>query len=268
MSEYVVRFPYALPRTAFSPREAARAGDVWRAFQDIAVEAATRRAWSPMRMREAGSLWVVRSMTVVHHHESLFGEPLEGISWVRRTRRGTLSTREVRLVDRHGPVASGTQEWAHLTPSGPGRMPEAMERDLGTHDEGGIELPDLEAAPIDPVRTFGFDFEVWETWSDPIGHVNHPQYVDFCDESLSRHMRERGLDPLELVPVAEKLTFRAEIRPRAKVSVRSALVAELPDGALVFDHRIGTETTDRAADARTIRRALSDGEAFARAFRG
>lgn len=267
MSEFVVRFPYALPRTAFSPREAARAGDVWRAFQDVAVEAATRRGWSPIRMRAVGTLWVVRSMTVVHHSETLFGEPLEGVSWVRRTRRGTLSTREVRLVHGDGVVAAGTQEWAHLTPSGPGRMPEEMERDLGAHDEGGVELPSFVAATNPPGTGFGFELEVWETWSDPIGHLNHPQYVDFCDESISRRLRARGVDPLELVPVAEQVTFRAEVKPRDRVTVQSSLVGATDDGTLVFDHRISTETTPRAADARTFRRALSEPDAFARAFR-
>lgn len=263
MSDPVVRFAYVLPRTAFSPREAARAGDVWRAFQDIAVEAATRRGWSPMRMRALGSVWVVRSMTVVHAHETLFGDPLEGSSWVRRTRRGMLSSREVRLLDANGTVASATQEWAHLGAAGLCRMPESMESDLGIHEEGGIELPAFASAEG---ASFGFDFDVWETWSDPVGHVNHPQYVDFCDESLSRRLRSAGVDPLELVPVAESVTFRSEVKPREHVRVRTSLVGLTDDGALVFDHRIGTETVERAADARTIRRALSDANAFAAAF--
>lgn len=253
-NDAVVRFPYALPRTAFSPREAARAGDVWRAFQDIAVEAATRKGWSPMRMRASGSIWVVRSMTVLHAHETMFGEPLEGASWVRRTRRGMLSTREVRLYDSAGLVAAGSQEWAHLGVAGLCRMPQSMEDDLGLFDEGGVDLPSH--TPKEGA-SFGFEFEVWETWSDPVGHVNHPQYVDFCDESVSRHMRERGVDPLVLVPVAETVTFRAELKPRDRVRVSSKLVGVTASGDLVFEHVIGTEATPRAADARTVRRTLN-----------
>jgi len=258
-----VRFPYVLPRTAFSPRDAARAGDIWRAFQDVAVEAATKRGWSPLAMRDVGSIWIVRSMTVVHHRETRFGEPLDGESWVRRTRRGTFSTREVRLALDDGPIASGTQEWAHLGLGGPCRMPSAMEDDLGVLDEGGIELPDVEPRVGE---SFEFGFDVWETWMDPVGHVNHPHYIDFCDENVSRRMRDAGLDPLDLVPIAESATFRAQVVAREQARVSSRAVGVTSSGAVVFDHRIATETNERNTDARTIRTHRADPAAFRRAM--
>jgi len=232
---------------------------VWRAFQDVAVEAATKRGWSPLQMRDVGSVWIVRSMTVVHHRETCFGEPLEGVSWVSRTRRGTFSTREVRLALGDELVASGTQEWAHLGLNGPCRMPEAMEFDLGVLEAVGIELPGFEE------RTgvsFEFDFEVWETWMDPVGHVNHPQYVDFCDENIARRMREAGLDPLALVPVAESATFRSQVIARERARVRTSVIGVTHSGAVVFDHRISTDTNDRNTDVRSIRTHLSDPDAF------
>ena len=111
-------FSYELTRAAFSPRDAARAGDVWRGFQDVAVRAATLSGWSPMRMREIRSAFVVRTMRVGHHRETSFGEPLFATSWVSRWRRDMLSTREVRLACGGEPVAFGTQEWAHVGENG------------------------------------------------------------------------------------------------------------------------------------------------------
>lgn len=258
-----VAFPYHFPRTAFSPRDAARAGDVWRAFQDVAVDAATARGWSPLRMRDVGSVWIVRSMTVVHHRETAFGEPLTGISWVKRTRRGTFSTREVRLESDGAGVASGTQEWAHLGVGGPCRMPDAMHADLGELDEGGIELPAFEERAG---AGFEFEFDVWETWMDPVGHVNHPQYVDFCDEGLSRRLRAAGVDPLGLVPIAESATYRAQVVARERARVTSQVVGVTAEGAVVLDHRIGTEANPRTTDVRTVRTHRDDPVGFVRAM--
>lgn len=264
MSEFVVRFPYVLPRTAFSPRDAARAGDVWRAFQDVAVEAATLRGWSPIRMRDVGSYWVVRGMTVVHDRETCFGEPIEGVSWVRRFRRSTFSTREVRLLAGGHEVARGSQEWAHLGPNGPCRMPEAMENDLGVFDEGGVELPAFESHEG---ASFTLSFEVWETWMDPLGHVNHPHYVDFCDEAISRRMRDHGLDPLALVPVAETVSFRSQVVARETAVVTTKAVGLTAHGDVVFEHLVATENTPRAAEATTVRRVLGGNNAeFRRAM--
>jgi len=70
------RFPATLPRHAFSARNAARAGDLWRSLQEVAVEASTRVGWAPMRYRAEGSAFVMRTMTVDHVREARYGEAL------------------------------------------------------------------------------------------------------------------------------------------------------------------------------------------------
>src|SRR5690606_37881573 len=79
-------FPVALPRNAFSARDAARAGDLWRAFQEVAVGASTRAGWSARRFSEAGTAFVVRTMSVRHARETYYGEPLHARTWVCRFR--------------------------------------------------------------------------------------------------------------------------------------------------------------------------------------
>src|SRR5690606_21392434 len=77
-----------LPRSAFTPRETARAGDVWRLFQGVAVGGSIQAGWPPERYREEGVSFVVRSMVVVHHREAIYGERLVGTTWPSRFRRG------------------------------------------------------------------------------------------------------------------------------------------------------------------------------------
>src|SRR5690606_5119242 len=83
----ILEFPVRIPRHAFSPREAARAGDIWRVMQEVAVEGSTRCGWSPERYREAGIGFVVRTMTCVHDREAVFGEPVSARTWVSEFRR-------------------------------------------------------------------------------------------------------------------------------------------------------------------------------------
>ena len=108
-------FSNHLPRHAFSVRDAARAGDIWRCFQEAAVEGSTRCGWPPSRYREEGSAFVVREMTVVHHREPSYGQPLDVMTWVANFRRGILTTREIRLSFEGQPVAAASQEWVHVT---------------------------------------------------------------------------------------------------------------------------------------------------------
>jgi len=262
----VEEFPYALTRAAFSPRDAARAGDVWRAFQDVAVQAASRNGWSPMRMSEVRSAFVVRTMTVVHHRETAFGEPLLGRSWVRKWRRDMLSTREVRLTAQGLGVASGTQEWAHIGENGAlARAPAEMIADLGEYDEGGIELPTYTKRE-GATRTFAF--RTWHTWMDPLGHVNHPMYVDFCDEATSVAIARLGVDPVGLAPVAEQVTFRVPVFAGDEVTVTSRLAGGREDGTLALHHVIGTTRDPRCAEAITLRRMADGSDALARVFLG
>src|SRR5688500_9449821 len=99
---------FVLPRSAFSPREAARAGDVWRLFQDVAVAGSIAGGWPPERYRAERTSFVVRSMIVVHHREAIYGEALVGRTWPSRFRRGLFFRRECRVASERGPIASAT----------------------------------------------------------------------------------------------------------------------------------------------------------------
>lgn len=231
-----------MPRHAFSARDAARAGDVWRLFQEVAVEASTRCGWPPMRYREEKSAFVVRSMTVRHDREAEYGEPLDALTWVSRMRREMLSTREIRVRSERGPVASARQEWVYVSESlettrAPRSLLDAFPVDPGPDGDAPPELPAL-AAPVDAHAPHVFTFRAWWTWMDPLDHVNHPQYVDFCDEALSVAMHARGLAPRDLQPVAEELTFRSPVGAGDEVRVETIARGHAEDGAAVFAHRI------------------------------
>lgn len=253
MTEPVWEFPLRLPRHAFTPRDAARAGDVWRCFQEAAVEASTRAGWSPMRYRRAGTAFVVRSMVLVHHREARYGEPTRARTWVSRFRRETLSTRQVRLLGEDGPVASGTQEWVHVDAGlAMRRAPPELSAAFPLHEEGeSVRLPEWEQLPG---ATRSFELTCWHTWMDPLSHVNHPVYVDWCDEGTSVVMAAGGLSPIALQPVAEKLTFRAGVTATERVTVESTRVGRTADGSLVLAHRIVRDDGTLCVDGYTIRR--------------
>jgi acyl-CoA thioesterase FadM len=254
-------FPYELPRNAFNARDAARAGDIWRALQDVAVGAAARAGWPPRRFREYGASFVVRSQTVVHRRETRFGAQLRGQSWVTRFRRDTLCSREVRLVAEDGPVADGLQEWVHVSAEGKAcRAHPQVVADLGAH-EGGPPSPAMPALePIEGGVSFGLELAIPFVTMDPLDHVNHPAYVDFVDESLSHLLHRRGIAPLELVPVAETVTFYAPIVAPGPATVSSRLVGFTAEGAAVFDHEVGTAEIARSATARTVRTLATEPE--------
>ena len=99
---------------------------------------------------------------------------------------------------------------------------------------------------------------MWQTWSDPLGHANHPVYVDWCDEMLSRVMTDAGMDPIRLVPVAERVTFKNPVQPGERVNVKSHLAGVASSGELVTTHEI-TAGGELSATATTIR-TLDGGE--------
>ncbi|MCA9575284.1 MAG: thioesterase [Polyangiales bacterium] len=255
MTQPVWEFPIELPRHAFSMRDAARAGDLWRAFQEAAVGASSRAGWSARRFREAGTAFVVRTMTVSHQRETYYGEPLHARTWVCRFRREMISSREVRILDDHGAlVVAATQEWVHidLAARTPVRAPEAVTLAFPEHDEGeGVSLP-----PFDAVEgpTDVFELRPFYTSMDPLGHANHPAYVDWCDEATSRVMVRAGLDPLMLQPVAEQVVFRGGVGPDQRVEVQTRPVGITGRGDLVLRHRVRLDGDVRAADATTVRR--------------
>ena len=250
-----------LPRNAFSAREAARAGDVWRAFQDVAVEASIRAGWPPERYREEGTSFVVRSMRVRHAKETHYGEPITGRTWVSRMRREMLCTREVRLTSARGEIASARQEWVHvsssLEPTRAGAaLLEAFPVLSSPPDDTPPELAAL-ATPAEPHAPHVFSFTAWWTWMDPLDHANHPAYVDWCDEALSRAMHAASIAPVRLVPVAEELVFRSGVVAGEDARVETLARGHTADGAAVLAHRV--LVGDRlCATATTVRRVLGE----------
>lgn len=244
--------PLLLPRSAFSPREAARAGDVWRLFQDVAVGGSMKAGWPPERYREEGVSFIVRSMEVVHHRETLYGEPLTGRTWPSRVRRQMFFQRECRITGPLGPVASATQHWVHVSSALElVKASDAMLAAFPEEDHGAsVALPDRE--PVERVEGPELSFECWRTWMDPLAHVNHPAYVDWCDEALSRWLERAGHDPVRLQPVAESAKYRGGVVGAERVTVTTALIARAGDAA-VFEHAVRVGDDDRAK-LTTVRR--------------
>lgn len=274
--------PASLPRHAFSARDAARAGDVWRAFQEVAVEASTLAGWPPLRYRDEDVAFVMRTMTVVHAREVLYGEKLDATTWVRSFRRGMFSHREIRLRSARGAsvasprgqprtIASAAQTWVHVRASKntdghwqltPVRAPESLERAFPIHDATQDEATrELAASPELPSFTaregapFELAVEAWITTMDPLDHVNHPAYVDWCDEATSRALRRAGLDPVALAPVAESATYSRGVQALERALVRSRVVGITDAGDVALDHQI-TVGDARCASVTTIRRVI------------
>jgi acyl-CoA thioesterase FadM len=233
-------FPLVLPRNAFSPREQARAGDLWRACQDAAVWESMRVGWPPARYREEGTSFIVRTMTARHYRETAYGERLVARTWVSRFRREMFSTREVRIEADGAPVLAATQEWVHvaadLTPTrAPAALTSAFPVVPGIAES--VALPEI-AARAEGTPSHGLRFRCWHVWMDPLAHVNHPVYVDFVDELLSAVLARAGVAPETLVPVAETATFRAGVTAGAAVRVTARLAGRTPAGDAVIAHEV------------------------------
>lgn len=248
-------FPVVLQRHAFGPRLVARAGDVWRAMQDVVVDQSSSVGWTPDAYVKANTMFVVRTMTVRHHRELHIAEPLEGRTWPSRARREMLFTRQVRLFAKKDQLVAGaTQEWAYLSrdlqPTRAGKeIFDAFKLHEGYPE---VELPSF-VAEADQ-ETHVFDFTVWHGWMDPHGHANHAAYVDYCDEGVARVVADQGGDPQKLVPVAESVHFRAAIGAGELITVETT-VAGHSHGARVFKHRV--LSGDRVCATATTVRALA-----------
>ncbi|MEZ4319688.1 MAG: thioesterase [Myxococcota bacterium] len=263
-------FSLSLPRNAFSVRDAARAGDVWRAFQDAAVLGSSRRGWPPARYQDEECAFVVRSMTVVHHRETRFGEAVEGSTWVERFRRGMFSTRQIRLGVAGEPLADAIQEWVHVVTDG-GQMRAARASDslldafVENPTDEQVVLPGFQAIDGAPPHTFRFT--AWFTWMDPLNHANHPAYVDFCDEAISRVLHRAGLDPIELVPVAEQVRFKNGVLAMEEVTVTTTLVGRTDAGDAVIEARVA-RPDGACAEATLVRRMVGGADALVLAMSG
>lgn len=253
----VWEFPLSLPRNAFTAREVPRAGDIWRLCQDVATLASIGAGWPPRRFREERIAFIVYKMTLLHGVETPYGAVLDTKTWVSRLRRRTLSTREVRIRSGGELVAAATQEWVHVDfdTLKPKKGAEETAAAFPAIDiEPSVKLPDFDenAGPEHELS-----FEMWQTWSDPLAHANHPAYVDWCDEALSRCMVGAGLDPVLLRPIAERVFFRSAVLPGEQVTVRTRRIGVVGDENVVLAHQLETEH-GLAAEATTIR-ALADG---------
>lgn len=250
------QFPVPLSRHAFSPRDAARAGDLWRAFQDAAVIGSTRRGWPPRRYRDEACAFVVREMTVVHHTEARFGVDLDATTWVSSFKRGILTDRQIRLTCEGQALADATQRWVFVTMPTlkPTRAPEPLASafDIVERD------PDVTLPAADPVEgpEHTFTFEAWHTWMDPLAHANHPAYVDWVDEALSRIIVRAGGEAPNLMAVAEQVVFRAGVQAGETVQVHSRLVGATANGDAVCRHRILGAEGRVCADATSVRRLV------------
>jgi len=257
----VWEFPLSLPRNAFTAREVPRAGDIWRLCQDVATLASISAGWPPSRFRAEKVAFIVYKMTVLHGAETPYGAVLDTQTWVSRFRRRTLSTREVRVRLGGKRVASATQEWVHV--DGDTLKPkqgsvEAAAAFPESDVEPSVKMPSFEELPG---AEDAFAFHMWQTWSDPLGHANHPAYIDWCDEATTRRMIASGIDPVLLQPVAEQVIFRSAVLPGERVTVRTKRVGVHGTDAVVLKHHLETERGP-AAEATSIR-TLAEGNGAA-----
>lgn len=221
------------PRHAYGPLDIARAGDVWRVLQEAAAEGSSRRGWPPERYTEEGHGFLVRGVRVVHHRPLIRGEPVRARTWVSTFRRGTFTDRQVQLYG-ETPIASATQAWVHVRTRPDVRVvraPECLEASFPIEDLA----PDVVLPEWQPSEGTSWEMalQTWFSWMDPMGHVNHPTYLDWCDEALARAVAERGGDPHALQPLAEELQFRSAVVAPERVLVRGRLVGGTADKAAV-----------------------------------
>lgn len=257
----VWEFPLTLPRNAFTAREVPRAGDMWRLCQDVATLASINSGWPPARFRTEGVAFIVYRMTMLHEAPTPYGALLDAQTWVSRLRRRTLSTREVRVRAGGELVAAATQEWVHVdfhTLKPKQSSVEAAAAFPETDMEPSVSMPGFEKQPGGENE---FRFDMWQTWSDPLAHANHPAYVDWCDEATSRRMHAAGIDPVLLQPIAEQIAFKSAVLPGEEVVVQTKRVGVIGKDAVVLQHHLETERGP-AAEATTVR-GLGEGSADA-----
>ena len=266
MSGRMDSFGLILPRHAISPLGFARAGCLWRLCQDAAVMSSEERGWSPQRYDEESVAFIASQMTVQHDGMLLWGESVEARTWVRDFRRGILSKRQVELWKGQTRVLSATQQWVHVS----------RVMDNGVATVRPARASDALLAAFEPLEGVGEEvrlldceseqgqwhrvgLEVWHTWMDPLGHANHPAYLDWCDEALARLVSQLGHDPHRLIPVAEQVRWRREVVAPTSLVVQTQRVGHTTQGAIRFAHRICSPDGEILyAEAITDRRMLEE----------
>ena len=222
-------YPVVLPRHACSPRDKARAADLWRLVQEVTILDSTARGWPPARYREIGTGFVVRELLGIHLKEAHYGEPLVGYSRVVESRRELLMRREAGLEG----VLVGSAEWVHIgAEGGPSRAPKPLVDAFPvTEPSTPVHFPDYDE--IEPRSLGAIDVRPWWTEMDPMGHVNHPRYVDWAEEVVAVWLAERGVDPLGVVPKAERVRFRAAAVAGDVVHVAATLIGRAGGAAVI-----------------------------------
>ena len=226
------------------------------------MRASMEVGWTGQRFIDEQVGFIVSRMTLVHHRELAYGEPVDGRTWIRDWRRGTLSRREVRLSVSGAPIASATQQWVHvaLNPDQGGMTPARASESLLSSfpamdiDEPMVSLPAV-TAPVHAAPHV-FVFDVWHTWMDPFAHVNHPVYVDWADEAIARQLVASGHDPQQLVPVAEQVRYKRGLTGGTSVMLETEIQGFTENGDVVLRHRVDTAGGEAAADVITVRRML------------
>ena len=240
----VESFAVVLTRRSVSPRGVARPAEIWRMCQEVAVQASIRAGWSPGRLAEHGSGFVVSEMVVEHFRELTYSERSTARTWTRDFRRQMLTHREIRLSGDHGPLARATQRWVHVQRGARGEFQIGRASPALLEAFAPVSTPAPSASCPRPAvstergRSDQFEFDVWQTWMDPNGHVNHPMYLDFGDEAIARHATESGLDPQQIYPVAERVRYRTAAVAGDRVMVETTAIGTLETGEVVFEQLI------------------------------
>ena len=258
----VFRVGLIVPRHAIGPRQIVRAGEIWRLYQETAVQASIHAGWSPSRYREEGTGFVVGAMTVSHNRELQGDQQVEARSWIRDFRRGVLCRRQVELWDSVGCVSQATQSWVHVGGSNgvfePCRAPASLIDAFPVHPNpgSGVCLPAWESSKECVLPEF--DLAVWYGWMDPLGHANHPAYIDWCDESIYRALIVHGIDPTKLVAVAEQVRWRIAAMAGDQLVVRSRGLGLAVNGYVIQHELVNRTHGGLHATAFTVRRLIDD----------
>lgn len=194
--------------------------------------------WPASRYKAAGTAFVVREMSGLHLREARYGEALPTTTCIAESRRGIVLRRETWVSD----VFRTTVQWAHVGSDGVPRRagPDLVEAFTVT-EAGSVELPAF--TEEEPRRLDPFVVVPWYTEMDPLGHSNHPRYVDWAEESLSRHVAALGADPIAIVPIAETVRFRSGAVAGDRVTVALTEVGRAPGGVRVYDLAIDANGT-------------------------
>ncbi len=193
-------------------------------MQEAAVFASESVGWPASRFVDTGTAFVVRELRAVHYREARYGEELRTRTCIAEARRGILLRRETWVGD----VMRASVQWAHVDAGGaPVRAGPALLDAFTAEEAPEVELPSFDPCPAEALPRF--ELEPWYTEMDPLGHTNHPRYVDWADEALARALAARGEDPLQVVPIAEQLRFRGSARAGDAVNVQLTLVGGYGD---------------------------------------